>query len=61
MKWSELKRIAIKRGWTLRRHGGRHDIYGHPDKDYYIEIGRHESEEVKNGTANKLLKQIGAK
>ena len=61
MKWSELKRIAIKYGWVLRRHGSRHDIYAHPEKDYYIEIGRHESEEVKNGTANKLLKQIGAK
>lgn len=61
MKWSELKRLAIKHGWKLKRHGSRHDIYEHPDKDYYIEIGRHDNEEVKNGTCAKIKKQIGIK
>jgi hypothetical protein len=26
MKWSELKRKAIKNGWQLERHGRNHDI-----------------------------------
>lgn len=36
MKWSELKKLAIKHGWQLKRHGSRHDIYCHPDKDYFM-------------------------
>lgn len=59
MKWSELKKLAIRNGWKLKRHGSCHDIYCHPDKDYFIEIGRHESEEVKNGTYAKIKNQIG--
>lgn len=59
MKWNELRKIAEKHGWRLSRSGGRHDIYKHPDKDYIIEIGRHGSEEIKNGTFYKLKKQIG--
>lgn len=59
MKWSELKRLAVKNGWTLVRHGREHDIYSHPDKEGVIVMGRHDSEEVANGTAAKIKKQIG--
>jgi predicted RNA binding protein YcfA (HicA-like mRNA interferase family) len=59
MKWSELQRKAIKKGWYLVRNGGNHDIYAHPDKDYQIQIERHDSEEVKPGLYYKLKKQIG--
>ncbi|GHT83122.1 hypothetical protein FACS189467_8550 [Bacteroidia bacterium] len=59
MKWSEMKRKAIQHGWMLYRNGSKHDIYRHPDKDYPIEIGRHGSEEIRNGTFSKLKKQIG--
>ena len=46
MKWSELIKIAIEHGWRLKRHGKKHDIYYHPDKSYFIEMERHESQEV---------------
>ena len=59
MKWSELRRIAEKRGWYLYRNGSKHDIYRHPDKDDLIIIGRHDKEEIRKGTFNKLKKQIG--
>ena len=59
MKWSELRRIAEKKGWYFYRNGNRHDIYRHPDKDYPIIIGRHDKEEIRSGTFNKLKKQIG--
>jgi predicted RNA binding protein YcfA (HicA-like mRNA interferase family) len=59
MKWSEIRRIAEKKGWRLYRHGGKHDIYIHPDKDYPIEIERHDSQEVRHGLYNKLKKQLG--
>jgi len=48
MKWSELKRIATQHGWHLLRNGKEHDNYAHPDRDYKIQIPRHDSQEVKN-------------
>ncbi|MDR2087149.1 MAG: type II toxin-antitoxin system HicA family toxin [Dysgonamonadaceae bacterium] len=59
MKWSELRRIAEKSGWYLYRRGAKHDIYLHKDKNYPIEIERHDTQEVKNGLYYKLKKQIG--
>jgi predicted RNA binding protein YcfA (HicA-like mRNA interferase family) len=59
MKWSELRRIAERKGWSLLRNGRRHDIYCHKDKDYQIEIERHDSQEIKPGLFYKLKKQIG--
>ena len=59
MKWSELKRIAKKNGWYLLRRGKEHDIYVHPEKDYRIEIERHDSQEIRPGLYYKLKKQIG--
>jgi len=59
MKWSELRRIAKNNGWYFLRHGAKHDIYIHEEKDYYIHIGRHASEEIRKGTYNDLKKKIG--
>lgn len=59
MKWSELRRIAERKGWELIRNGSRHDIYGHADKDFEIQIERHGSQEIKTGLYHKLKKQIG--
>ncbi len=59
MKWNELRKIAEAHGWRLWRNGSSHDIYRHPDKKEVLLIGRHGKEEIKNGTFNKLKKQIG--
>jgi len=59
MKWSELKRKATQQGWYLLRNGKEHDIYAHPDKEFKIQIPRHDSQEVRTGIYNKLKKQIG--
>jgi predicted RNA binding protein YcfA (HicA-like mRNA interferase family) len=59
VKWNELRKIAETKGWSLFRNGASHDIYRHPQKTYRIHIGRHGKEEVKNGTFQKLKKQIG--
>jgi len=59
MKWAELRRIAIQRGWYLVRNGKEHDLYAHPAKDYEIQLARHDSQEVKTGLYHKLKKQIG--
>ena len=59
MKWSELRRIAERKGWFLLKNGKKHDIYKHPDSLDRIEIGRHGKEEIPYGTFCKLKKQIG--
>lgn len=59
MRWNELRKLAEAKGWVLKRHGANHDIYCHPEKDYSIQIGRHGTEEIKNGTFAKLKKDIG--
>jgi predicted RNA binding protein YcfA (HicA-like mRNA interferase family) len=59
MKWSELRKMVEKKGWYLHRHGGKHDVYLHPDKDFSIEIERHESKEVATGLFYKIKKQAG--
>ena len=59
MEWSEIRRIAEKKGWYLYRHGGKHDVYRHKDKDYPIEIERHDSQEVRVGLYYRLKKEIG--
>ena len=59
MKWNEMRRLAESRGWVFERHGKKHDIYHHPEKDFKIQIERHDTAEVKNGLMKRLLKQIG--
>ena len=59
MKWSEIEKKATEKGWYLLRNGKEHDIYAHPEKNYQIQIARHKSKEVVNGTFQRLKKQIG--
>jgi predicted RNA binding protein YcfA (HicA-like mRNA interferase family) len=58
MNWNELKKIAIKKGWLLVRHGKKHDLYYHPNKNYQIQIERHSSKEIKNGICHDILKKL---
>ena len=60
MKWGEVEKIAKEKGWRLKRHGSRHDVYDHPDKtkDNILYIARHPSKEVPDGTFRKIKKQI---
>ncbi len=59
MKWRELRRKAVKKGWIFVRHGSKHDIYENPDTGEQIQIGRHDSEEVRTGLYHSLKKKIG--
>ena len=58
MKWKELERLARNKGWYPVRHGARHDVYGHSEYSYPIQIERHWSAEVKPGLLKRLMKQI---
>lgn len=59
MKWSEMRTKAEENGWMLERHGKKHDIYYHPDKDFKIQLERHGVQEVKKGLYHDLKKKIG--
>ncbi len=58
MKWSELKKKAIEKGWYLARNGKEHDIYAHPDRKDILVIERHESTEVRKGLYFKLKNRL---
>ena len=61
MKVSELKRKVSKQGCRLERHGGKHDIWVNPKTGQTAEIPRHDAKEIKTGTAQKILKDLGLK
>lgn len=61
MKWSEFTKLAIEQGWTLARHGKKHDIYVHPQYEGAMQIERHASAEIKKGLLNRLMKQVKGK
>ena len=53
MTTAELLKLLKKNGCTFIRDGGRHDIY--------FPVGRHNKEEVPNGTLQNILKCSGLK
>jgi len=60
--WSELERKLKKAGWKKSDDGGKRAYMFHPSnpKDK-IPFGRHPAQEVKTGTADKILKDAGLK
>ncbi len=60
MKTAELIKLLRKNGWVFHKHGGRHDLYCHPEHSNKIPIQRSKSE-VPTGTVQKILKDAGIK
>ena len=58
MKWSELEKIIVEKGWYFAKHGKKHDIYLHADHDEPLLIERHWSQEIKKGLYKSLKKKI---
>lgn len=54
MKANEFRRKAVADGWTLYRHGTKHDIYTHPTKSGQLVIPRH-NKELATGTLHQLM------
>nr|DAF26561.1 MAG TPA: hypothetical protein [Caudoviricetes sp.] len=57
MKAAELRKILIKSGAKLLRHGGQHDVWVRLGK--VTTVPRHR--EIAEGTAKSILKQLGIK
>ncbi|WP_299767570.1 type II toxin-antitoxin system HicA family toxin [uncultured Dokdonia sp.] len=58
-KVSELLRRLKKDGWHIHRHGKKHDLYRHPEKNGELVIPRHGSKELAKGTLHSILKEAG--
>ena len=61
MKYSELKKLLIKNGCLKESEGTNHEIWFSPITGKTFPVGRHDSEDVKKGIYNAILKQAGIK
>ena len=61
MRFGELKKQLSKIGCYLSREGKKHEIWFSPVTGSYFPVGRHNHEEVKNGTLESIRKASGLK
>ncbi len=61
MKYSELHKKLREAGCYVIRQGGGHPIWYSPITEDSFPTSRHESQEVKVGTLNRILKKAGLK
>ncbi|MDR0221425.1 MAG: type II toxin-antitoxin system HicA family toxin [Lachnospiraceae bacterium] len=61
MKFSELKKILRKNGCYVIDEGSKHEQWYSPITGNTFTVGRHDTEDVKKGTLNGILKQAGIK
>ncbi len=59
MKWKELIKIAIEKGYKFDSHGKKHDLYIHEVTGERLLVERHGSQEIRKGLMNVLKKQLG--
>jgi len=61
VKYSELKKLLEKNSCYKKSEGTRHENWYSPTTQKTFQLGRHNSQEVKNGLLNKILKDAGLK
>ena len=61
MKISEFIRDLKKQGIKFHSHGKKHDVYYNPANGKTTRIGRHQNQEIRNGTRDSILKDLGLK
>ncbi len=59
MTYNELKRQLKKKGCYFLRDGANHEIWYSPITGKQFPVGRHNSEEVRRGTLQSILKRSG--
>jgi len=58
---NELIRYIKKHGCKFLEHGGSHDVYTNPKTNGKVRILRRGTQEVKAGTLNDILSDLGLK
>jgi len=61
MTIAEFIRSLKKQGVRFKEHGSRHDVYWNPKTGAIAQIPRHQSQDVKKGTMERILKDLGLK
>ena len=61
MTIAEFIRSIKKQGIRFKEHGSRHDVYWNPRTGATAQIPRHQSQEIKKGTMEMILKDLGLK
>ena len=61
MTVAEFVRYLRKHGIKLKEHGSKHDVYWNPANGAEAQIPRHQSQEIKTGTKERILKDLGLK
>ena len=61
MTYGELKKLLKKNGCYLHHQGKRHEMWYSPTTGLQFPVGRHNSEEVRSGTLNKIKNDAGLK
>jgi hypothetical protein len=59
MKWKELIKIAIEKGYKFDSHCKKHDLYIHEVTGDQLFVERHGSQEIRKGLMHSLKKKIG--
>lgn len=61
MTYGELKKILKKNGCYLHHNAKRHEIWYSEKTGIQFPVGRHNSQEVKNGTLKSIMNDAGLK
>ena len=56
-----VRYLTKKRGIKFKEHGAEHDVYLNPKTGQEAQVPRHSSKEIKDGTKNRILKDLGLK
>ena len=61
MTVAEFIRPIKTQGILFKEHGARHDVYYNPKTGDEAQIPRHQTQEIKTGTKDRILKDLGLK
>ena len=61
MTVAEFIRSLRKQGIRLKVHGSKHDVYWNPKTGAEAQVPRHRSQEIKAGTRDRILSDLGLK
>ena len=59
MTIAEFVRYLHGQGIKFKEHGSRHDVYWNPSTGAEAQIPRHQIREIKTGTKDRILKDLG--
>ena len=59
MKYSELKKLLKKAGCRIEYQGANHEMWYCPKTEKRFPVGRHNTQDVKNGTLRSIMKAAG--